>query len=94
MVVTLDPWRDTPARLHHLATHWDVAEDGFLLSGEVDAVNRVLDDWNVARQRDLQTGDVTHPPLVYVSVSGFGSLLPTPYGAWPAYALVAEAKSS
>jgi formyl-CoA transferase len=32
-----------------------------------------------------------HPPLVYVSVSGFGSLLPTPYGAWPAYAVVAEA---
>jgi crotonobetainyl-CoA:carnitine CoA-transferase CaiB-like acyl-CoA transferase len=24
-------------------------------------------------------------------VSGFGSLLPTPYGAWPAYAVVAEA---
>jgi protein SCO1/2 len=66
VVVTLDPWRDTPARLHHLASHWDVAEDGFLLSGEVDAVNRVLDAWNVARQRDLQTGDVTHPPLVYI----------------------------
>lgn len=32
-----------------------------------------------------------HPPLVYVSVSGFGSLRPTPYGDWPAYAVVAEA---
>ena len=32
-----------------------------------------------------------HPGLVYVSVSGFGSLLPTPYGDWPAYAVVAEA---
>jgi crotonobetainyl-CoA:carnitine CoA-transferase CaiB-like acyl-CoA transferase len=32
-----------------------------------------------------------HPPLVYVSVSGFGSLLPTPYATWPAYAVVAEA---
>ncbi|HKA14026.1 MAG TPA: CoA transferase [Myxococcota bacterium] len=32
-----------------------------------------------------------HPGLVYVSVSGFGSLLPTPYGTWPAYAVVAEA---
>ncbi len=32
-----------------------------------------------------------HPGLVYVSVSGFGSLLPTPYGEWPAYAVVAEA---
>jgi formyl-CoA transferase len=32
-----------------------------------------------------------HPGLVYVSVSGFGGLLPTPYGAWPAYAVVPEA---
>ena len=32
-----------------------------------------------------------HPPLVYASVSGFGSLLPTPYREWPAYAAVAEA---
>ena len=32
-----------------------------------------------------------HPGLVYVSVSGFGSLRDTPYGSWPAYASVAEA---
>ncbi|MFO0691632.1 MAG: CaiB/BaiF CoA-transferase family protein [Myxococcota bacterium] len=32
-----------------------------------------------------------HPRLVYVSASGFGSLRPTPYGNWPAYACVAEA---
>jgi formyl-CoA transferase len=32
-----------------------------------------------------------HPALVYVSVSGFGSLRDTPYGDWPAYASVAEA---
>jgi formyl-CoA transferase len=34
---------------------------------------------------------VLHPPLVYVSVSGFGHLAPTPYADWPAYAPVAEA---
>jgi crotonobetainyl-CoA:carnitine CoA-transferase CaiB-like acyl-CoA transferase len=32
-----------------------------------------------------------HPGLVYVSVSGFGSLAPSPYADWPAYAVVAEA---
>ena len=32
-----------------------------------------------------------HPGLVYVAVSGFGSLLDTPYGNWPAYAVVPEA---
>ncbi|MDG2308321.1 MAG: CoA transferase [Candidatus Binatia bacterium] len=32
-----------------------------------------------------------HPGLVYVSVSGFGNLLDSPYGAWAAYAPIAEA---
>ena len=34
-----------------------------------------------------------HPGLVYVAVSGFGSLRETPYGHWPAYACVPEAMS-
>lgn len=38
--------------------------------------------------RDLEP---LHPGLVYVSVSGFGNLLPSPYGSWPAYAPIAEA---
>ncbi len=32
-----------------------------------------------------------HPPLVYVSISGFGHLAPSPYADWPAYAPVVEA---
>ncbi len=32
-----------------------------------------------------------HPRLVYVSISGFGNLVPSPYASWPAYAPVAEA---
>ncbi|NIU76185.1 MAG: hypothetical protein GWN71_22260, partial [Gammaproteobacteria bacterium] len=43
VVVTLDPWRDTPARLHHIARHWEIPEDGFVLSGDVETVNDVLD---------------------------------------------------
>jgi crotonobetainyl-CoA:carnitine CoA-transferase CaiB-like acyl-CoA transferase len=34
-----------------------------------------------------------HPGVVYLSVSGFGNLVDSPYGAWPAYAAVAEAMS-
>jgi crotonobetainyl-CoA:carnitine CoA-transferase CaiB-like acyl-CoA transferase len=34
-----------------------------------------------------------HPAVVYVSVSGFGNLEPTPYDGWPAYAAIAEAMS-
>jgi len=32
-----------------------------------------------------------HPAMVYVSLSGFGNLDPSPYADWPAYAPVAEA---
>jgi protein SCO1/2 len=66
VVVTLDPWRDTPSRLPALAKDYEIGADGFVLSGEVDEVNALLDRWNVARSRDTQTGDVGHPPLVYV----------------------------
>lgn len=66
VVVTLDPWRDTPSRLPHLARHWKLERDAFVLSGSEASVNRVLDAWKVARRRDASTGDVSHPPLVYV----------------------------
>jgi cytochrome oxidase Cu insertion factor (SCO1/SenC/PrrC family) len=66
VVVTLDPWRDTPARLPHLARAWGLGDDGFALSGAVDEVNAVLDRWGVPRERNPATGDVAHPPLVYV----------------------------
>jgi crotonobetainyl-CoA:carnitine CoA-transferase CaiB-like acyl-CoA transferase len=34
-----------------------------------------------------------HPACIYVSVSGFGNLTPTPYSSWPAFAPVVEAMS-
>jgi crotonobetainyl-CoA:carnitine CoA-transferase CaiB-like acyl-CoA transferase len=34
-----------------------------------------------------------HPAVVYLSVSGFGNTVATPYDGWPAYAAVAEAMS-
>jgi crotonobetainyl-CoA:carnitine CoA-transferase CaiB-like acyl-CoA transferase len=34
-----------------------------------------------------------HPAVIYVSVSGFGNTVETPYDGWPAYAAVAEAMS-
>lgn len=67
VIVTLDPWRDTPARLPVLASRWslDGARD-YILSGTVDEVEAVLDAWNVARTRDTATGQIAHPPLTYV----------------------------
>lgn len=67
LVVTLDPWRDTPSRLPGLAESWQLpAEHAHVLSGTVEQVEAVLDAWNIPRSRNESTGDVTHPSLVYV----------------------------
>ncbi len=74
VVVTLDPWRDTPARLPYIAERWGLTSPtGLVLSGPVDQVSQTLDAWNVARTRDPRTGDVAHPALVYV-IDAYGRL--------------------
>jgi protein SCO1/2 len=71
VVLTLDPWRDTPSRLEYLASRLGLETDERLLGGEVSVVEEALDRWDVPRERDLRTGDIVHPPLVYViDVSG------------------------
>jgi len=66
VVVTLDPWRDTPTRLAHLAEHWGLGPGDRVLGGPSDRVNAALDGWKVPRKRDLRTGDIAHPSLVYL----------------------------
>jgi cytochrome oxidase Cu insertion factor (SCO1/SenC/PrrC family) len=66
LVVTLDPWRDTPARLPRIAATWQLPPDAFLLGGTVDEVEATLDAWEIARARDLRTGEIAHPSLVYL----------------------------
>jgi len=65
-VVTLDPWRDTPARLPAIAAEWDMDAGSYVLSGSVHQVERTLDEWQVARTRDAATGDVGHVPASFV----------------------------
>lgn len=67
VVLTLDPWRDTPSRLGSLAKQFslDPGRD-FVLSGTVEDVNRALDAWGIPRERDESTGDITHPGIVYM----------------------------
>jgi cytochrome oxidase Cu insertion factor (SCO1/SenC/PrrC family) len=66
VVITLDPWRDTPSRLTALARQWALPEDASVLSGPVPEVQAALDRWGVARTRNTQTGEITHPQVVYV----------------------------
>ncbi len=74
LVVTLDPWRDTPARLPSIAAGWELGGDAHVLSGEVDGVERVLSNWRIPRVRNEATGDLSHPAMVYV-VSPAGRLV-------------------
>ncbi len=99
VLVTLDPWRDTPSTLASLAERWRLPEAARLLSGEVGAVEATLEAFAVPRSRDLRTGDVAHPALVHV-VGRDGRIAYTFNGApssWLAEAarrLLAEASPS
>lgn len=70
IVITLDPWRDTPSRLPHIADTWEMGDGEYLLGGEVEAVEAALDGFEIGRQRDLSTGDIVHPRLIYLVSSG------------------------
>jgi protein SCO1/2 len=67
VVLTLDPWRDVPSRLPaiHGQFQLDPLKD-HVVGGTVDAVEAALDAWEIARQRDLRSGDIVHPALVYL----------------------------
>lgn len=66
LVVTLDPWRDTPSRLPSIATRWKLRDGMHVLSGPADVVERTLNGWRVPRVRNQKTGDISHPSMVYV----------------------------
>lgn len=64
-----------------LAPHFDIVGENHR-SGAMDAMG-------------LGYADVSkvHPSVIYLSVSGFGNTVESPYASWPAYATVAEAMS-
>ena len=66
VVVTLDPWRDTPERLPAIARHWELAPHDRVLSGSVQDVEAALDAFGIARRRNETTGDVDHATTVFV----------------------------
>jgi len=73
LIVTLDPWRDTPSRLASIAEQWDLDGGAHVLSGAPDDVERTLNGWRVPRVRNPQTGDISHPSIVYV-IGGDGRI--------------------
>jgi cytochrome oxidase Cu insertion factor (SCO1/SenC/PrrC family) len=63
-VITLDPWRDVPARLPSIATRWELPPGDHVLSGPVAEVNRTLSAWGAGRSRDATTGEIDHAVAV------------------------------
>ncbi len=68
VVVTIDPWRDTPSALPALAREWglDPARGGKLLSGPPDEVVAAAEAFDVGFARDERTGEITHAGMVLV----------------------------
>lgn len=67
LLVTLDPWRDTPSALPGIASQWAVPGAFHVLSSRrVDEVLRVVESYGVTFTRDERTGDVVHPGLVFL----------------------------
>ncbi len=66
LLISLDPWRDTPSSLPSLAQKWQLSSREHVLSGLPEVVQKALQDFQVATQRDTTTGDIAHPALVYV----------------------------
>lgn len=66
VVVTLDPWRDTPKALDSIRQRWALPENALVLSGTVNEIEQVLSDYQYQSVRDEKTGDLTHPAIMYV----------------------------
>jgi protein SCO1/2 len=90
LLVTLDPWRDTPSTLPTIAREWRLPATVRLLSARnVEDVLRVVRAYAVPFERDERTGDIAHPGLVFV-VDAHGRLAYTfnnPPAAWLRQAL-------
>lgn len=70
VVITLDPWRDTPDRLPSIAAQWSLSPRDHVLSGSVAEVGAVLDSLGIGRRRNETTGDIEHGGTVMILNEG------------------------
>jgi len=85
LLVTLDPWRDTPSTLPGIASQWAVPGAFHVLSSHrVDEVLRVSERYGVTFTRDERTGDIAHPGLVFLidADGGLAYTFSNPSPAW------------
>ena len=66
VVITLDPRRDTCGSLAGLARYWNLPTGSLMLGGEVEEVEKAIAAFQLPIERNLSTGEITHPALVLV----------------------------
>jgi protein SCO1 len=67
LLITLDPWRDTPSGLPGIARQWDIPKNFHVLSSARAAeVLSVVKAYEVPFERNEKTGDISHPGLVFL----------------------------
>ncbi|MCC7405247.1 MAG: SCO family protein [Bdellovibrionales bacterium] len=67
LIITLDPWRDTPGSLPSIAKEWELPEFAHVLSHQnPKIVSELFPLFDMPATRDDKTGDITHPALVFV----------------------------
>jgi protein SCO1/2 len=67
LLITLDPWRDTPSSLPGIARQWELPPAFRVLSSRgVGDPLRVAALYGVTFERNEKTGDIVHPGLVFV----------------------------
>ena len=84
VVITVDPWRDTPAQLPAIARAWQLGTADRVLSGRVADVERVLALYGTRYRRNEQTGEVDHSTTTFIiDERGLvvGRLIGTAFGA-------------
>lgn len=81
IVISIDPWRDTPSRLPAIAAQWELGAGDRVLSGTVQQVESALDLLQITRNRDTITGDVEHVAVV-MTVDGNGVVTQRLDGGW------------
>jgi protein SCO1/2 len=85
LLITLDPWRDTPSGLPGIARQWETPRNFHILSSaHVAEVLRVVNAYHVPFERNEKTGEISHPGLVFL-VDAQGRLAYTfnnPSPAW------------
>lgn len=85
LLVTLDPWRDTPSSLPGIVRQWDLPPAFRVLSSHtMSDVTRVATLYGVTFDRNEQTGDIVHPGLVFlIDADGrLGYTFNNPPAAW------------